>query len=139
MSSPLPDLDVAYRAARYHVQHEPAFDLVIDRFSPDLERLHAARGVTCSALITACNPKSELVDPHTNEQRMALLHALVLKGAHDSIAGVAVDPSGLWPDEPHLLIPGIALRQALALGRDVQQHAIVFADHDAIPRLHWLT
>ena len=143
------DLDTAYRATRYHVRAEPAFDLVIDQFSDPLQGLHAEHRVTCSAIVTACNPHSKRLSADKNAARMRQLSHDVAEAGYPTItgvaiAGVAIDPAEhphgeRWPDEPNLLILGIPLPQARELGSTWQQNAIVVAGHDAIPRLEWLS
>lgn len=149
MSPTRTDLDRAYRATCYHVRAEPPFDLAIDQFSDALARVHATHGVTCSAIVTACNPHSERLSDHDNAARMRQLNHEVAEAGYPTItgvaiAGVAIDPAEhplreRWPDEPNLLILGISLPQARALGSRWQQNAIVVAGHDAIPRLEWLS
>ena len=118
------------------------------------QRLHAERGVACSAIVTACNPHSNRLSADKNEARMRQLSHDVAEAGYPTIAGVAIagvaiagvaiDPGEhphreRWPDEPNLLILGIPLPQARELGSTWQQNAIVVAGHDAIPRLEWLT
>ena len=51
--------------------------LEIDVANPALLALHRQRGVDCSCFITACNPFSRSLDPHSNQLRQDDLAAQV--------------------------------------------------------------
>jgi len=50
---------------------------------------------------------------------------------------VGLDPDGKWHGEPSMLVLGIDQPRALAIGREYGQHAIVYMDADATPRLRF--
>ena len=64
-----PDTIQAYRETAYGVAGDQPFDMHIDVVSAELLALHAARRVTCSAFITACNPFSRFLDAPSNQRR----------------------------------------------------------------------
>ena len=70
---------------------EPAFDLVIDQSSDPLQRVHAEHGVTCSAIVTACNPRSARLSADENSARMRQLSRDLAEAGHLTIGGVAID------------------------------------------------
>jgi hypothetical protein len=51
------------------------------------------------------------------------------------IKGAGSDPSGGWPPEESFLVLGLGLEAARTLGREFHQNALLWTDHDAIPRL----
>ncbi|WP_366510990.1 DUF3293 domain-containing protein [Yoonia sp.] len=46
-----------------------------------------------------------------------------------------MDPSGEWPREESVLVPGISLERAKSLDVEFGQNAIVWAGYDAVPHL----
>src|SRR4051812_7446106 len=96
-----------YLAARYVVGEGPeCFVLRVDRCSEPLLALHEQHAVQCSAFITACNPRSELLSPEGNEAAQRELEALLTQRGCECIPGRGVDPAGRWPDEPSVLALG---------------------------------
>lgn len=130
-----PELLRAYHAAEYHVHSEPPFTLRIGAANADLRALHQWLGVTCSAYITAVNPRSTQLEPDANAARMQALALAVAALNLHAIPGAARDPTGAWPEEPSLLVPGLGLHTAQALGARWEQNALVWCDADAVARL----
>ena len=120
-----PELVQAYRETECRVFTEPVLVLRVGERSDGLEALHQHHGVTCSAFITAFNPFSEGLPDDLNAmhqaQWMAQLHA---KG-QPFIEGVGMHPSGDWPGEDSVLILGMGLDAASALGRQLGQNEFV--------------
>lgn len=128
----------AYRETHYRVHAPEPFVLQVGVHSPQLEALHAQYGVQSSAYVTACNPFSEQLTDGENAAHMASLTLEVLLDRFAHLTGEGVHPSGTWPAEPSLLVLGIDLAAARALGARYRQNAIVFCDADAVPRLELL-
>ena len=125
----------AYRETDYWVGGDTPFTLRVGEFSPALAALHEARRVDSSAFITACNPFSRALDAAANAERQAaLLHDLRQRRL-GCVEGIGQHPSGDWPGEPSMLVLGIALDEARALGHAYEQNAIVWVGADATPRL----
>ncbi|MFN2334951.1 MAG: DUF3293 domain-containing protein [Wenzhouxiangellaceae bacterium] len=127
------DVIAAYRAAEYRV--EDGFVLMVDQPSSALAAWQAAKKVSCSALITACNPVGQQVERARNQEATADLRAWLEKQNFSSTPAAGQDPQARWPEEPGFLIAGLALVPARELGRRFDQNAIVWAGSDAIPRL----
>lgn len=123
----------AYRETEYRV----AGGVVLRIGAPnsELAQLHRRYHAHCSAFITACNPRSERLGPDLNAQRQQALAAAIARLGHPAIAGVGQHPTGDWPVEPSYLVPGLGRSAALRLAEQFEQHALVWADADAVPQL----
>ena len=133
-------LDAAYRRTRYEVD-APGGLLVlqIDAPSVGLAELHRQLGVTQSAFLTAWNPRSV---PRMAAQNAAALGRLRLRIAElgaEPWPGRGRDPTGAWPAEESLFVPGLEIGIAGALAADFGQNALVYAAADAVPRLLWVS
>ncbi len=94
--------------------------------SDSLARLHDSFDVVSSAFITAYSPHGRKADDATNRQNQTRLVAAVTD-RWKYFPGEGADPKGIWPAEPSLLVLGIGLEDALSLGREYHQQAILFA------------
>ncbi|MDE2220069.1 MAG: DUF3293 domain-containing protein [Gammaproteobacteria bacterium] len=134
------ELEAAYRRTHYEIQ-VPGGELVtlrVDAASAALQRVHARCGVSCSAFLTAWNPRSaqqsRALNASANEALRARLAALGL----DCWPGLGRDPRGAWPAEESLFVPGLELAAASFHARHFGQNALLHAAADAVPRLVWL-
>ncbi|ERJ19959.1 hypothetical protein SSPSH_001134 [Salinisphaera shabanensis E1L3A] len=92
----------------------------------------------CGWLITAYNPKAEQIDAACNQARDALLRAWAQRRAAAWLETVNEAPNGGWPDEPGVLVAGIEEGEIRAMGRRLDQAALVqIAAADSI-ELVWL-
>jgi hypothetical protein len=125
-------LAAAYNATHYEV-HAPDGLMVlrIDALNPQL-------GVRCSAFLTAWNPRSVPAPAAENGAALERMRGEVTALGLAFWTGWGRDPTGQWPAEESLFVPGLELARARELGRRYDQHAIVYARHDAVPRLIWL-
>ncbi len=132
-------LDAAYRATSYVVL-APAgsFTIRIDQKSPPLDDLLEQHGTRCWAFVTACNPASRPLTGEENQSRQDVLEHTVREAGYRYVLGSGCDDGGHWPAEPSLLILGIALEDAAALGRRFGQNAIVLGESGGPARLLWL-
>ena len=130
-----PDTIQAYRETAYGITGDRPFDLHIEVFSAELTALHAARRVTCSAFITACNPFSRVFDAQSNQSRHDQLRRALERRDLAFIEGAGEHPCNDWPEESSYLVLGISLKDASELGRQFEQNAIVWSDADALPQL----
>jgi hypothetical protein len=136
MTSSDAELRDAYRRTEYRVDEDGfAFVLLVDRHSSALLACHVACGVDCSTFITAWNPRSLPAAQDINEAAMTRLEGAVQAQGLRALHGVGVDPRGDWPGEPSLLVLGLGEAAGVELARAFDQHAIVCAGEDAIPRL----
>jgi hypothetical protein len=136
----MPDarLEAAYRATEYRVFVDPPLSLRIGRHDPAFAALMAGTGVVAAAYMTACNPRSWPLPESENAARMQVLRADLKAAGYRFVEGAAVDPGGLWPDEPSVLVLGIGADTARNIGRRFGQNALLLIDAAAIPQLDWL-
>jgi putative PIN family toxin of toxin-antitoxin system len=105
----LPELIAAYEKAIYVVFAHPDVVLNVGLPSRELDALLERHDATTAAFMTAT----------------AALEAGL---AWDFHRGEGRDPQGRWTAEPSLLIAGIGRAQAEALGRRLEQNALLFAE-----------
>ncbi len=125
-----PELIGAYENALYAL--DAGLVLRIGEHSAALERLLESRGVQSAAFVTAANPHGVPRSRAVNEAAMAALTA-ALEWPH--VPGEGRDPQGRWSAEPSALVLGISRSEAEALGRRLEQNAIVFVEKGAAPEL----
>ena len=116
----------AYRRTTY-VAHTGKDDIRInpDCLSSELDVLLNERGVCEWAYVTAYNPQSRRLSENDNAKRQLELIKAVRNRGLTFFEGDAVADDGAWPAEPSLLILGIRSDDALALGRQFGQLAVV--------------
>lgn len=125
----------AYRETHYIIRSHPPVVLYIDQPSVQLLRLHEVWQVGCSTFITACNPRSELLDPAENQQRQARLAVTLTELGFPYVAGQGCHPSNQWPAEDSFWVPGMTAATGLTLAVRFSQNAIEYAGNNAIPTL----
>jgi len=130
-----PGLIEAYRQTHYKVTEVSPITLRIAAHSTELAALHEAKGVSSSAFITAFNPFSRSLKAAENEARHQRLLAWTAGRRMSSLAGIGQHPTDPWPGERSLLILGLPLDEARALGVEFEQNAIVWSGPDAVPQL----
>ena len=138
LSSVTNELREAYRSTHFNVLEPKQFTLRIDVFSHELAVLYREHDVSTAAFLTAWNPYSETTAQPENER--AQKHLLVSLGEIGAtvLAGIGEDASGQWPGEPSALALGISRDQAVLLGNEFKQNAIVWAGDNCIPELVFL-
>lgn len=114
---------------------EATLTVRIGRAHPALDRLV---GQQPWAIITACNPGAEPLDPSENQARHRRLCRRAGQGGWSTRPAVNRDPSGKWPDEPGLLLAGIDAAAAGELAREFGQVAFVSGHPDDNARLQLL-
>ena len=125
----------AYSQTHYGVRGISRFSLRIGRHSAPLQALHSAQGVSCSAYITACNPYSQALTAAQNAARHTALLRVLQRQGLAWLPGLGRHLAGNWPGERSVLVLGLGLDAASALGIALRQNAIVCADADAVPKL----
>lgn len=125
-----PALIESYEGALYALDSGTV--LRIGLHNPDLDRLLATHGATTAAFVTAANPRGEARERTANEAAMAALRTSL---ALPWLPGEGRDPERRWSAEPSLLVLGIARADAEALGRRLEQNAIVFIERGRVPEL----
>jgi hypothetical protein len=102
--------------------------LRVGRASPEIDALLAAYGVRTWAYVTGFNPGSILLTPGANEQRYHRLEIEVKRRGHTTFRGEGIGDDGQWPPERSLLILGIVRDDAIHLGREFGQRAVVYGE-----------
>jgi hypothetical protein len=126
---------LAYQQTEYRVQGSVPVILQVGAKSAQLALLHQLHQTDCSAFITACNPRGELLDAAVNTQRQCALAAEISHRGYLALAGMGQHPTGQWPGEPSYLVLGVSRAAARDLGLHFEQNAILWAGGDAIPEL----
>jgi len=128
-------LHAAYRGADYVVLSKPELVLRIGEPSSRLDNLLEQSGAATAAFVTAANPNSEARSAKENAPAIAALDEMVKAAGYPRHRAEGRDPAGRWPAEPGLLVVGIYLANAEALGRLFGQNAIVFIEKGKAPEL----
>lgn len=126
----------AYRSSVFEVTGTaPPFTLRVDHYCAPLAALHRAQGVMTSAYLTAVNPRSIVQPDAENARREAELARWLRAKGYAWFDGYSVDPRGVWPNEPCVLILGISYDDACGIGKHFDQNAIVWCPPTAVPEL----
>lgn len=135
--SGLPDerLRHAYRQADYRVN---GFVLNIGRPHPAFDAWLRERGVRGYVLVTAYNPRSTPLPASVNETRHRTLVRSLDESGLSWVPASGSDPQHAWPEEPGVCLLDPPVRQARALARQYEQHAIVEGFCGGAPVLYWL-
>jgi hypothetical protein len=128
------DLDRAFRATTFYVDTNPAAGLVnemalrIDHLNREWDTYVKRRGNSTWASITAYNPNASEQSQAENEaaqqrlrNRLEELGFPYLEGR-----GQGGDAANPWPPEPCFFVLGIRLKEAVELGREFGQVAVVW-------------
>jgi hypothetical protein len=110
--------------------------LAVGQHSDPLAQWLRAQGWTCAAFITACNPRSRLLDEAENARRMDALDAALAELRLPVLAANGRSRIGAH-NEPSRLVAGIALGTTHALMRRFEQNAFLWIGADAVPQLVW--
>lgn len=107
------ELIMAYEATDFTVLEQRPFTLRIGRHSAELQALYVERGVTCAGYLTAWNPFSKEISEVANKNtQRKLLCKLSLEG-FQALNAAGIDPSGDWPGEESVFVPGLSLGSRL--------------------------
>lgn len=126
-----PALIAAYRAAWYRVDHAAGPEVLrIGRATPPRTRAWLAARGTGGAFVTACNPRGRRLDAAANAAAMARLTARLAAEGRPFLPGAGGDDAGAWPAEPSVLVALETPAQAVALGRELAQNAVVWVPRE---------
>lgn len=126
-----------YGRALYRVEAREPFVLRVGCHSAALEALYAASGYSTAAFLTAANPGGVKVSDTVNlraeselSEKLDALDLPTLPGI-----GLDADESSDWPGERSVLVLGLTRENAIRLGLEHGQLAIVWCPATAIPEL----
>ena len=88
-----------------------------------------------AAYITAWNPFGKKISDDENYIAEQKLIEEIESRDLFYLKGESIDPSGLWPNEPSLLVFGIALESAKELVKRYRQDGFIYIGNDAKPQL----
>ena len=132
-------LQTAYEEAVYEVYNgEDTIELSVGKYCPELDRIFPAEDCPGWALITACNPYSRCLSEAENRQRHQKLLEYLSGLQYTSLAAVGKDKNNVWTPEQSLLIFWLNRPQAIAIGRQFQQNAIVYGELHQPVELLWV-
>ena len=134
-----PDLRRAYERALYVVFGSPNVEFHVGEHSDVLDAMMQMAKATTAAFVSSANARG--VKTPENERRLA---QFLLRSGLDDLKdgaryrvyqGEGRDPEGKWNAEPSVLIVGIPRAEAEALGRTLEQNAIVWIEKGGAPEL----
>lgn len=132
-------LDEAYKKTLYEVfTNEGTIQLRVNHRNLELDQLLYQYQAATWALITAYNPYSHLLDLHENHQRHQNLINILQQMRLPILHGVGRDESDQWPPEDSLFIVDISRENAITLGQQFSQNAILYGELEHPPELIWL-
>jgi len=131
----------AYQDAVYEIREgSEALALRVGMPSAPLAALLRSLGVSQASLVTAHNPASRPQLGRANAAAQQRLEARLRAEGHALLLpGRGRDPSGSWPDEDSVLVPGMDVEGSLRLARDFGQHAVLALAADGVPRLAYVS
>lgn len=135
MNAPQGALLKAYLGTIYRIDTKPPTDLHIGQTSALPAGLAAVQAG--GVFLTACNPHSRKLRPAANARRMRALRRILAIMGQPCLTGRAIDPAGLWPDEPSLWVAGLDRARGGLLARRFGQNAFVWCDAAGTAHLHW--
>ena len=128
----------AYRQALYRIDAPTPIVLRIGATHPELKKLAASLGQPeWGVFLSASNPHSRILRPSANHRRLKAMQRALKASGHTWLTGEGLDPSGQWPAEPSLWIPGLTEIAAHALASRFGQNAFVWCDEQTVARLVW--
>ena len=126
----------AYRATDYRLGHT-THDIVLapGLRSDRLAALFASKSVTCGAFLTAFNPLGTQKSDTENDQAHAQLATVLTNLGLEFIEGSGSEVGTHWPAEKSLFALGLNRGNAIAIGQQFDQDAIVWVGDSAVPEL----
>ncbi len=125
-------LILAYTNTKFHI-FIPEISIEIGKRNEELDALIKKDGQVEWAYITAYNPFSDVLSDKENLQRHAELISKISDYKFYEGEGVGEDPT--WKPERSILIVGITKNEAISLGREFEQNAIVYGKINEVPEL----
>ena len=126
----------AYRATDYRLGHTTQDIVLAPGLRSDrLAELFASKSVTCGAFLTAFNPLGTQKSDTENDQAHAQLATVLTDLGLEFIEGSGSEVDTHWPAEKSLFALGLNCKDAIAIGRQFDQDAIVWVGDSAVPEL----
>ncbi len=125
----------AYLATDYKVNTAEPFVLNVGQLSTELAEWFQTNNEDQAAYITAWNPFGEKISDDENHVAEQKLITEIESRGLSYLKGESIDPSGLWPSEPSLLVLGISLESAKLLVKRYHQDGFIYIGDDTKPQL----
>ena len=139
MTDITPELIAAYRATDYAAKlPDDQVTLRVDTPCPALAAYLAQVGAETAGVITAYNPYSEPCEAEENRTAHTALKETLKAMGLATLPCDGSDPSGHWPTEHGLLVPGIGKAALRGLATVFGQNAVLWIEADGVPRLELL-
>ena len=120
------DLWNAYLATSFRAETPlGSVSIRIGQLTPQLDKLLRFEANDSWAFITACNPFSNELSDTENARRHQQLVRRVAELGYVVFEGAGVPDATDWQPEPSLLILGIVADEAIQLGKEFMQNAVV--------------
>lgn len=124
-----PKLLDAYRRTDYFIDiGSRLLCFRIDEHCPALDSLLRKYSCNTAALISADNPRSELLTEQQNQQRRQQFDAELKQRQLKCFEGFNRAQRGDWPDEQTRLVLGIDQQGAETLAHQLEQHGFLFLE-----------
>ena len=135
-SPPLtPELIAAYAATHFWVDASPRICIKVGEQSAALQALLLRFDVGSGFFITAHNPYSKVANDADNTAANEALQQQLRAFNIPALAANGKASVGEWPAEPGFFVCGLSQAQALALGQQFRQYAIVWCSLEKAPEL----
>lgn len=119
----------------YQVNAVEQFFLNVGRPSPELARWFQVNKEDQAAFITAWNPSGKKTSDNINHIAEQKLIVEIESRDLSYLKGESIDPSGLWPSEPSLLVFGISIESTKLLVKQFSQDGFIYIGSDTTPQL----
>src|SRR4051812_9261035 len=133
------ELIEAYRKAEYVVFPRAGdFAQIVFRIgepNADLDELLDGEGASTAAFVCPGNKRGKRQGARENAEAFLQMNTLLNATRYPRFAGEGRDPDGKWPSEAGVLIAGMPRPEAEALGRALEQNAIVCVEKGRAPEL----
>ncbi|QDD12965.1 DUF3293 domain-containing protein [Candidatus Methylopumilus rimovensis] len=129
------ELLASYKLAHYHVYGSPRFILKIGQYSPELHDIYKTSPKKIAAFITAFNPASIELSNQENKERNQQLEEKIKTLHLCYLHGEGKCDENERSGEESFLVFEIDQTEAIRLGREFGQNAIVWIPENSIPEL----
>ena len=128
-------LDAAYRATSYCAER---FTLHIDQKNPRFDAFLEKNQSHSWCFVTAFNPMSQNRTRHENRQNNLAMEAQIESMGYPFFRGVGMPHTDKWEPEESFLVLNTSEQEAIQLGTQYKQKAIVLGQRGAAPQLKML-
>jgi len=131
-----PELFEAYKNTTYRVYLPLGeIDIRIGVMNPLLQQLLLSNHVESWAFITACNPYSVMQNEDVNTLLNTQLERYLLEKQYVFFKGIGVGDDDSWEPEASFMVLNIRKEDAIKLGKQFKQNAIVAGVIGNLPEL----